>query len=127
MRGECGEVPVSFLAFVLLAGAGVYVGCIYVPVYLTEFRVENEAKGLANKALVTNLDEERLLEQFVATVERRTGLEIRPQEVDLLRDEDAERVGVVVEYDIPVEYPFLESDEWKHVICEVEVTRSRAY
>lgn len=124
---ERGAIPWSGLLFVLVLGAIGYAAAVYVPVYLLQFRIENEARSLANRALVTTSSDDALIEKFLEVVEGRTGLELSEAEVTIDRVEDNEKTRVVVEYDIVIEFPFLDREEVKHVVTEVEVTRSRAY
>ncbi len=126
-RSERGAVPWSSVFFVLVLGGVTYLGFVYVPVYLTEFRIQNETKGLANKALVSTASDDVLVERFIQVVERRTGIELYSSDVLIDRIEANERTRAVVEYDIVIEFPFLDREEVKHVVTEVEVTRSRAY
>ena len=126
-RHQRGKVQLGLLLVLVLAAGLGYLGYVYFPVFMAELTIKNEAKGLGNQALVTELQDDQLAERFVATIERRTGVEIFADQVEIIRDRVEERVRIIVEYDLLVEFPFLDYDETREVIVDVEVTRSQAY
>jgi hypothetical protein len=119
-----GQVSWVTLALLLLVTGTVYLGWIWVPLYITDFQAKQVVRDYMNQA-VKNRDDQRLLENMVARLRLLRQVEVpaadggrvevpavdvSPADVTWERDTSASppMLHVAFEYTRVVEYPFID-------------------
>ncbi|MEM6274648.1 MAG: hypothetical protein AAF735_05345 [Myxococcota bacterium] len=116
----------KLIAVAVLTSVG-YAGATLVPVWLLEFRITQAARSIANRAVTGDRSTYLLRQDFVSDVERITDVRLSTADIQIERNYEGDEVTVRLDYELPIEFPWIDRSEPRHVQAEIVMTRSRAY
>ena len=125
--GQRGYTRFPRLIMVLLVAATGYFAATFWPVVRAHYRIKNDAKRMANRALQNDgTPRETHIARFLELLYEREGLVMTRSEVEL-DTSDSDRAAVKVHVELPYEYPlFREQRIWKTTIAVV-AERARGF
>ncbi|MEL6338710.1 MAG: hypothetical protein AAFQ65_02265 [Myxococcota bacterium] len=126
-RSQLGLGTVGKLITVALLAAVGYAGATFVPVWLLEFRITQAARSIANRAVTGDRAIYLLRQDFVSDVERITDIRLSTADIQIERNYAGDEVTVRLNYELPIEFPWIDRSEPRHVQAEIVMTRSRVY
>jgi len=107
LRSSEGKGVVGCLLSIVILAAAIYLGIILVPIYYSNFTLENDVKTVASRAGAHFLDNQQITKDIMALA-KRSEIQLKQENIKLERF--AGQLHIRVDYSVPVDFIIMERD-----------------